>query len=820
MTSTPPVRIGLMMREGSYAYQSEVLRGAHAECGAQGADLYWFAGGALTEPDPRNGVYRLPGPGDLDGVVVVSGTFGGAERSAELAELLHRFGPAPVCTIGGRHRGVPSVGIDNASGVRQLVRHLIKQHGRRRIAFVTGDGEESDERFSGYREALNDLGLPVDPCLVVQGHFMPEHGRNAVARLFADGAPPCDAIVTANDWMALGALEALRDRSLRVPEDIALVGFDDIEEARYWAPALTTARQDPRQLAIEATRLVLARVRGQATPPDKLLPVIPQYRRSCGCYGPGVRPSSRYAVTSARGGCSFAEHRGSWVAAARRAVPANDPSLPSDWADRMVDGLVGDLEQQTDHQLMLAMESILAATHGLGNITAWHGPVASLSQCASAAFADAPTVLNWICSSQLRAHLSIGQHAERVQGRRRLEAEALYRQLEATSSDVRTSLDTRGIADALAKHCPKLGVPSCYVTAHPSGATAATDVPVVVSYDARQGDAFVEDRMFRAGSLLADLRGGRRSTMVVQPLLFRNECFGSCFIEVGPEQGIVYTSLSEQLSTALKAGQLARSLIEEGTRRERAERSRLAEELDLAMRIQTGILPGKRRISGLEIAATMLPATEVGGDYFDVLPFDGGCWFGIGDVAGHGMDAGLMMLMIQSTVSASTYGRPDAAPSEIWTAVNAVLYDNVRLRLKRDEHATLTVLRYEACGRLEFAGAHEDLVIYRNKRCDCELVRTPGTWAGVVDEFAPGTIVDSRYTLEPGDVLLLYTDGITEAMNAQREMYGVDRLCAALAAVANGPVERIRDHILQNVQSWMADQADDLTLVVVRYLGV
>ena len=64
---------------------------------------------------------------------------------------------------------------------------------------------------------------------------MPEHGRNAVARLFAQGAPPCDAIVTANDWMALGSLQALEERSLRVPEDVALVGFDDIEESGFSA---------------------------------------------------------------------------------------------------------------------------------------------------------------------------------------------------------------------------------------------------------------------------------------------------------------------------------------------------------------------------------------------------------------------------------------------------------------------------------------------------------------------------------------------------------------------------------------------------------
>ena len=144
MMTAPPVRIGLVMREGSYAYQNQVLLGAHAECIAQGADLYWFAGGALMELEPGNSVYDLPGRGDLDGVVVVSGTLGNAEGSAELAELISRFEPAPVCTIGGRRGGVPSVGIDNESGVRQLVRHLIEQHGKRHEDGRTASDEDND----------------------------------------------------------------------------------------------------------------------------------------------------------------------------------------------------------------------------------------------------------------------------------------------------------------------------------------------------------------------------------------------------------------------------------------------------------------------------------------------------------------------------------------------------------------------------------------------------------------------------------------------------------------------------------------------------
>ena len=219
----------------------------------------------------------------------------------------------------------------------------------------------------------------------------------------------------------------------------------------------------------------------------------------------------------------------------------------------------------------------------------------------------------------------------------------------------------------------------------------------------------------------------------------------------------------------------------------------------------------------------MVPATEVGGDYFDILPFGeaagsaGGAWLGIGDVAGHGLHAGLVMLMIQSIVSAATHDHPNASPAQVWTVLNDVLHDNVRARLERDEHATLTLLRYDDSGRFVYAGAHEDILIDRAATGRSEMLRTRGVWAGVTRDLAPGTIEDDSFQVAPGDLVVLYTDGITEAANATREMFGPDRLRRALEEAADRSVDEVRDHIMGQVRAFMATQADDLTLVVLRY---
>jgi hypothetical protein len=245
---------------------------------------------------------------------------------------------------------------------------------------------------------------------------------------------------------------------------------------------------------------------------------------------------------------------------------------------------------------------------------------------------------------------------------------------------------------------------------------------------------------------------------------------------------------------------------------------RTARELEIAKRIQTSILPRQTGVQSLEISASMMPATEVGGDYYDVIPVGDGAWIGIGDVAGHGVQAGLIMLMVQSVVASATKTRPDATPSELWNALNDVLFDNIRSRMRSDEHVTFSLMRYTADGRLVFAGAHEDVLICRADTGKCEQIRTPGTWLGAFEKMGSAT-VDSTATLRKGDVMVLYTDGITEACNAEGELFGPRRLAEVIERSRSLPTEAIRQQIVDAVTRWMDTQDDDVTVLVLRYGG-
>jgi phosphoserine phosphatase RsbU/P len=245
-------------------------------------------------------------------------------------------------------------------------------------------------------------------------------------------------------------------------------------------------------------------------------------------------------------------------------------------------------------------------------------------------------------------------------------------------------------------------------------------------------------------------------------------------------------------------------------------KQRLERELEIGARIQTCILPKRVLVPGLDIASHMRPATEVGGDYYDILPASNGCWIGIGDVAGHGLTSGLVMLMAQAAICALVDSVGTPSPREILCDANRLLYENVRHRLGHDQFVTLSLLRYYRDGRVSYAGAHEDMIVYRADSGKCDVIQTEGIWLGVKADIAEQTR-DRTLQLRDRDVIVLYTDGITEAKDKDGKQFGLSRLVDVVERSGELPVHEMLDTIFREVDAWMDTQHDDVTALVVRY---
>jgi sigma-B regulation protein RsbU (phosphoserine phosphatase) len=236
-------------------------------------------------------------------------------------------------------------------------------------------------------------------------------------------------------------------------------------------------------------------------------------------------------------------------------------------------------------------------------------------------------------------------------------------------------------------------------------------------------------------------------------------------------------------------------------------------EMEIAKMIQTRLLPKSLEVPGYEIYARMITATEVGGDYYDIVPTPGGNFLAIGDVAGHGVDSGLIMMMTQTSVASLLTHRQNQTLSSVIEEVNEILTQNIR-KLDVDRYMSLLVLKIDAQG-ITFAGKHQDIKIYRRATGQVESIPTRGAWIGVLKDIR-GLLQDYTVELNSGDVMLLFTDGVTEAMNTMGELYGEDRLEKTLAASANLSSEGIVEKIFSDVYAFQKTQNDDITLLACK----
>ena len=246
---------------------------------------------------------------------------------------------------------------------------------------------------------------------------------------------------------------------------------------------------------------------------------------------------------------------------------------------------------------------------------------------------------------------------------------------------------------------------------------------------------------------------------------------------------------------------------------EQIELAKIRQEMDIAARIQSGILPKHFEVAGFEFAARMKPAEEIGGDYYEILPTESGFWIAAGDVSGHGLTAGLVMLMLQSALGALALSSPRERPSRILAATNALLVENIRSRLGGDDHVTLVLMHVDREGRFVFAGGHEPLLLLRNGSDTCEVINTPGPWIGIMPELGE-KLVDTSGQLGPGDLLVFHSDGVVQAGAQQHRPFGLDRLRESIEQSRGRPLEMVRDEILRRATDWAKGQQDDDMMVV------
>jgi serine phosphatase RsbU (regulator of sigma subunit) len=244
---------------------------------------------------------------------------------------------------------------------------------------------------------------------------------------------------------------------------------------------------------------------------------------------------------------------------------------------------------------------------------------------------------------------------------------------------------------------------------------------------------------------------------------------------------------------------------------QRENTTKLQTEMKIAANIQSVLLPENPLIEGFEISAYLKPTDEVGGDYYDVINIGNKNWVIIGDVSGHGVPAGLVMMMVLTTIQALVRKFPDIKPSDLLSIVNEALKYNVE-KMKEQKFMTITAFSFGKDGHAVYSGRHQDLLVYRAASANVDIIQSKGSWLLPWDIGTKN--IDSELYLKQGDTMLLYTDGISEAINTERIMFSEEKLADILKQYGKLKTDDIRDKILEALQGYTL--RDDMTMVILK----
>lgn len=279
--------IGLFFRELSDMYQLEIINNIFRVASEYDINIICFSGG-FTGKDGRNSetlLFDIAGTRNIDGLIVISSAIFNTHNAVQTREFFNRYAPLPVVSIGLAVSGYSSVTVDSHSGFQKLIEHLFIDHSYRHPLFIKGpQGHlEADERYDIFCSVIEKNILAVDKPVVLKGDFSIQAGRELILDYMSRHSPDeIDIVIASNDNMALGVMQAFSTLSIRVPNDIAVTGFDNNIESTYILPNLTTVNQPMDRVSEIAVKQILSLINGGKTQ-NIAVPTRFIRRQSCGC---------------------------------------------------------------------------------------------------------------------------------------------------------------------------------------------------------------------------------------------------------------------------------------------------------------------------------------------------------------------------------------------------------------------------------------------------------------------------------------------------------------------------------------------------------
>lgn len=577
-----------------------------------------------------NILYDLIDAEQLDGLVIQNLMCNLLDPD-ETRQFYERYHPLPIVSLGRQSiiKGIPYVQSSGYEGMRQAIAHLIEVHDHRRIAFIKGlpNYRPHEERYQAYIDVLDEYGLSFDPARVAVPYNAAEMerldwGLVALRRLLDEQKADFDALVTNDDRFAHNLLPEFQARGIRVPDDIALVSFDDEEGSHCLTPPLTTVPIPIYEMGRRAAKTLLAILEGLKVfdqvidvPSDRLI-----VRQSCGCLDPKVTQMVAGPVVNTGAAepleINLVRQRERIVAKMIRAVDDSVLGLPSNWAEQLLDGFVAELitamDDDAPNRFLSTLDKILRQVMAAeGDIGVWHQVISTLRrQLLPYLSIDETGALyrSRVEDLWLQAQAMIGEVAQRAQAYRALQAERRKRILNEIGSALATNFKLNNLVDILARELPRLGISQGYLALYekPRPYRYPQSAPewsrLVLAFEegtSQRVELETGGRRFLSRQLVPPeiLPQQDPYNLIVQALYYQNEQIGFAVFELGPDEGGIYELLRAQISSALKGDLLFQEVQQARLAAEKADRikTRLLANVSHELRTPLNIILGYSR---------------------------------------------------------------------------------------------------------------------------------------------------------------------------------------------------------------------------------